>query len=171
MQKIENVDALQVGKYYLVPVAILKYPNGVIDEVPIINILHKDKQFGKVGSEPHYHIDGRFRIKGYGNYNLINGHTNVVIGPSHSIYNSYILQRVEVKKKKCIRILTGLQIANRVTPPKTWAKWSDTMVGKSCKGKKCPHFGAKMIETDGKYICPLHNLVGDIATQKIIKSY
>lgn len=44
-------------------------------------------------------------------------------------------------------------------------------VGKSCKGKKCPHFGTTMIEKDGVLICPLHNLKGSLKTSKIVKSY
>jgi uncharacterized Zn finger protein (UPF0148 family) len=45
------------------------------------------------------------------------------------------------------------------------------MIGKSCKGKKCPHFGANMIEKNGELVCPIHNLKGDLKTLKIVKSY
>ena len=46
--------------------------------------------------------------------------------------------------------------------------WYNSYIGKSCKGKKCPHLGQVMIEHGDRYVCPLHNLVGSKATETII---
>lgn len=155
----------EVGKYYNVPCAELRNCNGgLIEYVPIIGGLHKDIQFGVTFK--HYHVDGRF-VYGKRYINVDNdGKTNQILVPKQSVknYDNYV-SAVVIKKKMCKRLTTGID-----PPPKAkqYHQWYTSMIGKDCKGKKCPHLGTTMLEHNGKWICPLHNLFGDPKTETIV---
>lgn len=174
MDIVNEDTTLVVGKIYNVQCAkmVSKYNPELFYYMPIIGIPHTDKQFSVV--HHHYHIDGRFTgfyerrtgiiisDKGYSN--------NICVIDDKIGGGEYRCKEVVVKRKKCKRLTTG------ILPPEIIAssnsgvfyKWVKEMKGKSCKGKKCPHLGTKMLEVDGELVCPLHNLLGDKKTEVII---
>lgn len=169
----ENTDVV-VGRFYNVRCAHLESDNETIYYVPVIGHAHKDPQFG-INTE-HYHIDGRFINRKSARYQVDeSGKTNKII----SIDNVWTVDQfkgIVVRKLRCKRTTTG------IIPPKIgeldyfgkqlgekYHTWYASMVGKSCKGKKCPHLGTMMKETNGVLVCPLHNLHGCVKTEKIIK--
>lgn len=173
MQLVDENTAITVGKYYHVRCAKMIHDDkGKTFLVPIIGELHNDKQFGFVNK--HYHIDGRFYVPAAFSVDS-NGRTNTVI-VTEKPYNACRFVGIEIVKKKCIRLTTGINPPSRgfklglyFEPGKKYWDWYDSMIGKSCKGKKCPHLGHTMQEIDGVLVCPLHNLVGCIKTETIIK--
>lgn len=169
MQKAEHVENLIIGKFYSVACAEMVNPNESVVYVPIIPILHRDPQFGTAGSFEHYHLDGRFISQDViATMILYEGRTNNIIAPKD--INAYFrFKKVVRKRRKCVRLITGLNLNNSIPAPEKWLKWYKTMIGKSCAGKKCPHYGTQMIETNGRLVCPLHNLEGSIETNKIIE--
>lgn len=160
METVTENTVVEIGRFYLVRCAEHRNENGVfLGYVPVIGELHRDPQFGF--TSPHIHVDGRFRSS------LVdeNGRTNSVITPESEKMNTHF-SAIVLKRRKCIRLTTG------VKPPwiaqKYW-QWRDSMIGKSCAGKKCPHLGTTMHEIDGELVCPLHSLRGDIKKEIIIK--
>lgn len=173
MEYANKVDNCIVGKEYLVAHAKIKFSNsGVTIHVPIIPLKHADPQFGF--KKDHYHIDGRFDYKDaivFGKFYIVGGLTNQIIclnefGPEWEY--PYKLLAIEYLVKKCLRKKTGID------PPKNslvYNEWYDTYLGKSCAGKKCPHFGTQMITVKGKTFCPLHNLHADPIKEIIVPIY
>lgn len=167
-------ETLTVGKYYQVACAELKeQSSGRLFEIPIIPLLHADPQLGV--SEEHYHIDGRFGIPIYiqGRFTIKNGQTSTVIGIGS--YHPIALQRIIYKKKRCIRINSGPHVfldkfhalkAGNIPTIRYW-NWYETMIGKKCAGKKCPHRGAIMIDNGAELVCPLHRLHANKETGEI----
>lgn len=158
--------AYEVGKYYKVVcmehTCIEKGKKNIF--VPIVDIWHKDAQFG--ADFFHYHIDGRFTDKYIDeHFDIEDGYTNLVIDNRREYYYNAVGK--VVKLRKCRRLTTGLFTFRT---PKIYWDWRNTMVGKSCAGKRCPHLGTEMSVIDGRLICPLHNLIGDIQTEKIINA-
>ncbi len=150
-----------VGKYYNVRCALMEY-NGKIEAVPIIGNEHKDIQFGVNFS--HFHIDGRFKSEMIDE----NGFTNSILPTDKTTSTGYYgtFLKVEIRRKKCVRLTTGIK------PPRIkekYIEWYNTMIRKSCKGKKCPHLGTTMLEVNGQLVCPLHKLRGCQTTLKIIE--
>lgn len=174
LQLAHELESIETGKYYLVAHALLDATDSGYKEnvlVPIFPIKHRDPQFGKVGALYHYHVDGRF-YSGFLNFmGVYEGLTNNVIVAEENEMKTYRFLKIVYKRRTCKRQSTGFmtriaQYSNK------WTKWADTMVGKSCKGKICPHYGAQMLVTDdGKYRCPIHNLLGCPKTEKIIISH
>lgn len=161
----------EVGKFYNVRCAKLLYGHGGFREfVPILGEVHKDIQIGV--SWKHIHVDGRFNSSFVNNVGLTN---QILQYDKIEGFESYFTEIV-FKRRKCIRAMTGLCPPNRYERdifgnPKAekYYTWVDSMIGKSCKGKKCPHLGTEMLVRDGKLFCPLHNLVGNIEKEIIIK--
>jgi hypothetical protein len=166
-------ESIEIGKMYNVKCAIMS--NGESSHIiPIIGEPHNDKQFGF--SDKHYHIDGRFITKkDRNNYTVTeDGKTNAVcpLPPTSSYYK---VVDIIIKKRKCFRLTTGINpplrnetdFRGKPKAEKFWA-WADTMIGKSCKGKKCPHLGTMMEEQNGMLLCPLHNLQGCITSEVIV---
>ena len=172
MELAEKVDELQLNKFYSVACAEMKSDDGKICYVPVIPILHKDPQFGSLGRMKHYHVDGRFISKSYiGGVHITHGKTNQVIAINDP-KPYFQFQRIVRKKRKCIRMDTGLEIPGGIYGnqiPTSWSSWYKSMLGKSCEGKKCPHFGTNMVEINGRWKCPVHNLEGCPKTKKIIE--
>ncbi len=168
--KLQEGQTPIVGKYYRVPCAILDIGNGRTLAVPVIGPPHKDKQFAFRYS--HYHIDGRFAGKEVErHYYMDDGRTNFIICTEKQIDNDYASRhkflRTELRRRKCKRLNTGLILPQKFTDKK-YSDWAISMIGKSCKGKKCPHLGYPMQEIEGQLVCPLHDLRGDMDTEKII---
>lgn len=141
---------------------LLLLHHGKTYRAPIIGKEHKDSQFSF--THLHYHIDGRFTAGKNAPYDTNeNGYTGGVV--------SAVLDNVitfGIVRLKCRRLTTGLgAVRHKISG---YPKWYNSMLGKSCKGKKCPHFGTAMLEENGRLVCPLHHLEGDIATEKIIKA-
>ncbi len=170
---IDENTVLQVGKFYKVRCAKIKRYNGGIHYIPVIGGIHKDLSFGT--SSKHIHIDGRFC--GINSYFAVDGlgRTNNIVYTDNEFFTHNEFVEFVVKRKKCFRLTTGINPPNPENFDyygerqglKYW-KWYKSMVGKSCAGKRCPHFGTVMHEQDGKLVCPLHNLTGDIETEVII---
>ena len=168
MQKVNDVSQVQVNKFYLVPhiqINITSYDRELDLLVPIIPKWHNDKKdFGFPYS--HYHIDGRF-IKDYSQlaviYNVSNGKTNVVL-TNEGDYSFFNENEIHYLKRKCIYPEAGLDTCVYYAKPDFVKKY----VGKSCKGRKCPHWGVTMQETNGKLLCPMHGLKGCIEKEVII---
>ena len=173
MQIVNETTELEVGKFYYVRCAKFVLNSSVIDYIPIIGEPHLDKQLGI--DWKHIHIDGRFDNK----YTALDkfGRTNTIlqIGKQNTLY-PYV-EEIVIKKKKCKRLTTGINppFRNTTTPlgrqvgEKYWSFY-DSYVGKSCKGKKCPHLGATMMDMGkGFLVCPLHNLHGCPTKEVIVK--
>ncbi len=159
-------SVLELGKWYLVAHAILYKGQGTL--VPVHPLHHKDVHFSiKV---PHFHIDGRFRIPSgiRTSFFMTGGRTNNVIMTEEQKDSGEFFPNVTIvyRRRKCIRLETG------VRPPKTksgmYWDWYGEYVGKSCKGKMCPHLGTVMVERDGRLECPLHGLIANKETKRII---
>ena len=174
LKVVSDKTQVKVGKFYDVLCAVLINKKKE-HYVPVIGILHKDPQFGVDAA--HYHIDGRFTVDSAAVSKFLkikDGITNAIIRIER--YCDYQFVRTEVKNLKCRRLLTGINPPARddrynsgQLKGEAYWKWYDSMIGKSCKGKKCPHFGTHMQEKDGVLVCPLHNLHGSIETELIIK--
>lgn len=139
--------------------------------VPIIPLKHGDPQFGVEAD--HYHIDGRFDYKEavrIGKFTIVAGMTSqVVIADEEATmyHNKFRILEIKFLKKKCLRKETGI-------PPDVsmlYEDWYNKFLGKSCAGKKCPHFGTQMITVNGKTYCPLHGLYADPETLVVVNPY
>ena len=170
---VNDKTILEVGKFYYVKCAIMS--NGEREYfIPVIGEAHNDNQFGF--KDKHLHIDGRFTTRQNHSELDINkeGLTNHVCSfdPSRSLFT---IKEIVIKRLKCKRLTTGINPPNRKKLDWLGRKikskyydWVDTMIGKSCKGKKCPHLGTMMLEKDGMLVCPLHNLKGCLTSEVIV---
>ena len=151
---VEEGTEVEVGKYYLVRCAKIHYDSGKFYEyVPIIGEPHADPSFGI--KFKHYHIDGRFASSNWVNDD---GKTNMIFSTQRQDNHTTYIDSIVVKKRKCRRKTTGIR------PPlnknSIYITWYQKYVGKSCKGRKCPHLGTTMHLVGDKLVCPLHNLQG-----------
>lgn len=162
---LKDNEPVEVGKYYKVLCAVMdgykcKY-------WPVIGPIHKDQQLGV--DVTHIHHDGRF-VKNGTIYPVHNGITNSII----NLDGASAFTGFTVKRMKCLRLKTGIkppeginELTGKPHAEKYW-NWYKTMVGKSCKGKKCPHLGTTMHKRGGKLVCPLHNLTGCAKKEVIV---
>lgn len=169
LKPFDETETLVVGKYYNVRCAILKAKNsGNITHLPIIGHEHKDVSFG--ADALHYHIDGRFARVGFVDNK---GITNTPLWVEKwDAQNGYELNGFTVRRTKCKRLTTGVNPplqSYATSEPSKYMKWYRNFIGKSCAGRKCPHYGTHMLERNGRLVCPLHNLQADIVTEKIIE--
>lgn len=169
---IDENTPVEVGKYYLVKCAILSNDKNE-HIIPVIGEVHNDKQFGFI--HKHIHADGRFcgtREMEHVHMDP-NGKTNFVLTFPGSP-NPYTVRGFTEKIRKCKRLTTGIKPPNKHTNvygepiASPFHDWVETMKGKSCKGKKCPHLGTTMFEENGVLICPLHNLISDEKQEIIV---
>jgi hypothetical protein len=164
---------LKVGEYYKITCAeIMMKGDGGIYHIPVFNHLHADPQFGF--HQKHYHIDGRFYVhpRIIHQFSIKDGYPAAVIVREYG--GTYTFVRVIVKEIQCVRVETGLMIPDSPTKeqkPKVdlYDRWYQGFVGQICAGRKCPHLGTDMLEKDGKLVCPMHNLMADMQSLKIIK--
>ncbi len=152
-------EKLVVGNYYNVTCAIVKCNHGQVKHIPVIGSEHRDPQFGS--KIAHLHIDGRFATTFYTDDK---GQTNTPVW-TEGFYGEGFAGTTVVRMK-CKRLTTGLRV---VDPGNPYKDWYTTMIGKSCAGRKCPHRGTHMLERNGRLLCPLHNLQGDIETETIVE--
>jgi hypothetical protein len=165
--KASNTENPVVGKFYNVPCAKCKNDWGGVQYIPIIGAKHVGKDFF---DEPHYHVDGRFCDTDNPVINMDDeGRTNGIIGTSRSLTVGWVFDSIEIKRRKCKRLTTGIipPISRRGFDESRFGTWAKKMIGKSCKGKKCPHLGTAMMECEGRLVCPLHNLASDFAQESI----
>lgn len=161
-QKTEDNINVEIGKFYKVRCAKIMRHDKFIEYVPVIGICHKDISFGVRNN--HYHIDGRFVVK-KSTYYTPTGYTNKILSSDKGPYFLDFVAEIVTKTMKCKRLSTGILPGGN----EPYHKWYISMVGKSCAGKKCPHFGTIMHEVDGVLVCPLHGLKGNLKTEVIIK--
>lgn len=166
MEYAHKLHKLVVGKKYLVAHAELY--NTIINTtefLPIIPNLHSDNEFSEEAKLPHYHIDGRFGMTKAlrESFRVRGGYTNNILCLDYNTKEyQYDFKGLVFKEKTCLREQTGIKPPFSIMPSNnSYNVWYDGMIGKSCAGKRCPHYGANMIEVDGKLVCPLHDLHGD----------
>lgn len=175
-ETIEDTTELVVGKYYKVPCAVIVLVNGynriggpIEVAVPIINLNHRDPSF--TNGHKHFHIDARFtNLKQDKYYHIKGGLTDCVIWTKPAEMQQaldHYFRRVETRTLKCKRLITGLS-NEQIPHSKRYNEWYSEQLGKSCAGRKCPHYGTKMQLINGVLVCPLHNLQGCATTEKII---
>jgi hypothetical protein len=159
---------LKVGEYYNVTCAEIMMDDGRKYDIPVFDHLHADAQFGFL--DKHYHIDGRFELhpRMHHYFNLESGHTSTVILPEGS--NVYRFLGIVTRYLKCSGLETGLVLPYNSCDSKLelYLDWYISYVGKTCTGRKCPHFGTDMFEKNGQLVCPMHNLTADIHSLKVI---
>lgn len=153
-EKIDKVLEPVVGKFYWVPCAHTH--NDAI--YPVIPILHKDPDIAPhIGR--HYHHDGRFtgRLSTGESFRL--DKTNYVVPVEDVKFIKYQI-------RKCMSRVGGLE--GKPGRDQVFKEWADTQIGRRCLGTKCPHKGAQMVLEDGLLVCPMHNLIADPKTQKVV---
>lgn len=156
---------LIIGEVYEVPCAELRWDDGRIYFVPVIDHYHADPQFGF--PDQHYHIDGRFEMEPRmrHQFRVADGRTSAVLVKQCGTYE---LIAVVKQRIKCTGTFTGLRLPESGDNAALYQQWYESYVGMICKGRRCPHFGTEMLETGGRLICPLHHLVADGLTLKIL---
>mgnify|MGYP003472533592 CR=1 FL=1 len=161
-KKAHEESNLVIGQRYLVAHVNVKntdYPRG--SDVPIIPIWHNDRKDFEL-QYSHYHLDGRFISNGSKQasiWHVKDGVTSFLV----TDINNNALSEVFYKLKKCLRLTTGIHNVRFHKP-----EFIKRHLGKACKGRKCPHWGAVMNEIDGVLICPMHRLIGDLEKEIII---
>lgn len=178
VEKLTQQTNVKIGETYLVAcVEVFNYFGGVVGYLPVIGILHNDKAFGVQIN--HYHIDGRFTRRGELGLDIDgHGRTNNIMPVSRNNkthYSHWSRGKIKWMPRECLRKTTGIkpkspEYLSSVHHPgqKRYSDWVNTMIGKSCAGKRCPHLGTTMKNRNGQLVCPLHNLIGDKKTNKII---
>ncbi len=159
----------KVGRIYRVPCARVVSPGGRIEWLPVHGPEHSDPEIG--ATTRHIHIDTRF-MRGSTAAATLTGagttHTAVFTEGGWWEFTG-IYQRL----RRCHRTRTGIDLVHTGRlPTKYYEEWLPRMVGKRCRGRRCPHRGVEMQECPGGLLlCPLHNLVADAATETIIGAY
>ncbi|QEM03099.1 hypothetical protein DIU31_006030 [Mucilaginibacter rubeus] len=161
----------KIGKQYPVKCAEIETDDERVYYIPVFEHLHADAQFGFALN--HYHIDGRFYLHPPMQHllNVVDGHTAAVIVPE--LAKTYSFIGIVEKIVMCVRLTTGLLIPDNPTEkqlPKIelYENWYKSFIGKSCKGKKCPHLGTDMQEKNGYLVCPMHDIYADPTSLKVI---
>ncbi len=157
MEKAHKLAELIPGKYYLV--AHVKAFNG--DEFAVFPNKHEDKEFSPVGT--HYHFDMRFERK-------------KPLDTTQIILDEAVIGESYLRKRKFIGRMPGSIIpevnkkaaSGKSSSAVKYLAWREKMKGKKCPGGKCPHRGQQMIKKNGKWLCPMHHLEGDIKKNVII---
>ncbi|WEA01708.1 hypothetical protein [Mucilaginibacter sp. SJ] len=162
----------KIGQKYEVDCAVLEWKeDGIIYYVPVFDHLHADPQFGF--EYEHYHIDGRFemhpRVRHW--FNIKYGYTLTVI-VKHDM-GSYNFKGIIQQSLKCEWERTGLLFIKQPKEKqrenlKSYETWYESFVGRSCKGRRCPHYGTEMLENNGQLVCPMHHLTADLLTEKVM---
>lgn len=171
MEPITESTPVEVGQLYPVRCAHLVLRNSPSSKplyVPISGPEHRDPQLGF--RQHHYHIDGRFTPGKDGYWDTDkDGLTNTPIPTDEDAHYLHKFVGVVVRMRKCKRLTTGLKTpARALNVGMKYKAWYDSMLGQSCKGKKCPHLGTMMTESNGALICPLHDLHACPKTEVVI---
>lgn len=170
MEYAHKLEQLQVGSYYKVAHAECDYL-GVSYYIPVIPHKHSDSAFA-INIE-HYHVDGRFFIPDQvvRHFEITDGKTNHPIWMTDKYeVAAYRFKRLVFKRRKCIRLNTGLSFGlEHKAGHKRFINWYNSMIGKKCEGKRCPHYGVMMLDEGTHLRCPLHDLHADKETLLVIK--
>jgi len=155
---------LQINKRYLCLVTVPSNPKGF--PIALVPFLHSDKDINETAAMPHYHIDSRFNTKGELD-SLRSDYNRRTKGRLSAIFmaeNGSAM--LDVQYMTCRRIHpTGLVLCTS----RDFNQWANKYLGKSCKGKKCPHWGMPMVDRKNGFLeCPLHGLFGSSVTERII---
>jgi len=166
MQVVKNVKVpLKTGELYLVPCITSKHEDGRLYITPVIDHPHSDKENGQV--EDHYHVDYRFvKHKADGDFpTVINKHSK-----------HYFVTETRPKKDLSNRLdHFVLPVINEefsgITPVHLIVK---SKLKHRCIHKgKCPHRGYDLSQVsvvNGTIKCPLHGLIFDSITKKLIEN-
>lgn len=163
---------VEAGKMYKV-LCISAFPQHVADEInkgvmmwmPVVPFAHED-HFPSLGWIPkHYHYDTRFMsAKELDWCSADDYRTGSVSRPLLGEWG-HNTPVEKVMLRKCRTAIAG----GMPLPMGQLTQFEQSHYGKSCKGKKCPHWGMPMVErANGVLECPLHGLFGDAATERII---
>lgn len=161
----------QTGHSYQVPCALIRLKeDGREYAIPVFEHPHTDEQFNF--PHRHYHIDGRFEIhpRMKHRFQIEDGYTLTVILPGGS--KTYDFIGLQNRLLICERSVTGLLFPAQSTNPENLAayeQWYRGFIGKTCKGRQCPHLGTEMLEQNGTLVCPMHHLTADPVTRKIME--
>lgn len=156
---------LIIGKVYEVTCAELRWDDGRIYYVPVIDLLHADPQFGF--PYEHFHIDGRFEMEPRMRHQLhvVDGRTSTVIVTR---CKNYELQGIVKRPVRCTGTATGLRLPESGQNAVLYADWYAGYVGMTCKGRRCPHFGTPMLDQGNRLVCPMHHLSADPESLKVL---
>lgn len=167
----------EVGKKYPVDCAKVKDTlTGRYYFIPVFPLRHKDPAFG-VKNE-HYHLDLRFFVcnKIKETFGIKDFKTLAPVWAEHISRFRFI--NIRKRETLCVSTTSGMPMeqiienangySSSTKASKMFIDWQKTMIGKSCAGKRCPHYGTEMIDTGDKLVCPMHNLIGCKTTEKII---
>lgn len=160
----------KIGVVYERPCAVVRTDDGREYAIPVFDHQHSDPQFGF--PHEHYHIDGRFYMEprmGH-QYQVHCGHTSAVIKVKNADPE---FLRIEARKVTCVAASTGLIFPTAPTKKQSanlekYERWYASYIGKSCAGKRCPHFGTEMLLKNGRLICPMHELTADPETLTVV---
>lgn len=161
------------GQCYRVPCVKIRKDNGKIEWVPVVGEAHSDPQFGRHAVFNHFHVDARFVNITYVANISKSGTTHHVVYQDHPDLDYKVLD-FRPRLRRCHRLVSALLIRdyNYESTPALYMLWLKTMLGKKCKGTRCPHRGTEMIEVKGGLkVCPMHNLVACSKSEKIIGAY
>ena len=133
--------------------------------LPLIPYEHSDAELG--ADWLHYHYDTRFFSKKM--FRRVPSEPSGRTLQIFAIDQGTVTKFVEVRKMRCcLSSLGGLSV-DAIDLKGLFSSWARGMVGKSCKGKRCPHRGSNMVERPGGLLeCPLHGLFADTKTERII---
>ena len=163
---------VQAGKMYKV-LCISAFPQHVANDInkgkmiwmPVVPFAHED-HFPDRGFVPkHYHYDTRFMSADELNWCSSEDGRTGLVSRTLDVQWDFNVPVEKVLMRKCRTAVAG----GMPIELDSLAVFEESHEGKSCKGKKCPHWGMPMVErTNGVLECPLHGLFGDASTERII---
>lgn len=177
--KITEVQAVEVGQYYLVPTVFARWSGYAARAWPVIGPKHNDKHC--LGFEwDHYHHDARFFPFQYHPYDD-QSWMSVMSRPvmTSEAMNPNGLPPIVWKRFKCRRLLNPIQdhLTIRAQTVKGFQCLHSEFAGRQAthdgRGWVCPHrkvpLAGQPVE-DGVIVCPLHLLRIDAETGKVLGS-
>lgn len=183
---IEDVETVEVGRFYMVPTVIQPWRPKAIRIVPVVGPLHEDARFIKF-PDLHWHPDRRFVTQQWLDAQ-IHDHWAVVLTPNprrRLLSHLSRLQRRPVfsepspdpqvidggrRRLKCRRLIGSFVAAGR---PPSWLKDLEPAYANQRlrDGHVCPHRGIScrgvVAENDG-VVCPGHGLKWDLETGRLV---
>ena len=174
VQKITEAIEVVVGKYYLVPHAVidscgvLGYKKG--DLVPLLFPAHEDKELGL--PILHYHFDTRFlpvsKLERKVDLQQKDG-TKAKI----SLYQAHVIKATSVKeivwkKRRCLRSPAAFPYNDTINPV------LEPLYQDAIAGDVCPHRGISLVgcPVEGEArVCPGHGLRWHINTGKLLTDH
>lgn len=167
MLRVDQVDKVEVGRFYLAPT--VKHRFGLfVRDWPIIGPLHEDKEVIGLGAY-HYHFDFRFLDNDVMNWMIKRfGYEHKFVLSQHSLEDPLQFQPVIYKRRKCRREFNRWPVEMVPWYPALVEKYKDQHLGPAMI---CPHKGASLKGVqvkDGCVQCPLHGLIWDVKTGEMV---